>query len=280
MHQTLLRLRAGDWDGAEQRLRELVGVDEDPGMLRMYAEPHYGRLRARRGSPEAGDLLAEAWKAALRQRSLVGLAYAGTALMEWSWLADRPRTAVAVLEQWRPHATRPGAEPVTAELLRYAGRAGLSVAPFAGCPKPWASGLAGDWRAAAAGWQHDPYERALELADSGEVEPTLEALRVLDDLGATAAAQLVRRRLKSLGMRTIPRGPLPTTRAHPAGLTTRQADVLHLLADGLTNAEIADRLVLSVRTVDHHVSSILGKLGVSSRREASAVARSLAAATA
>ncbi|HEU5109743.1 MAG TPA: helix-turn-helix transcriptional regulator, partial [Micromonosporaceae bacterium] len=97
-------------------------------------------------------------------------------------------------------------------------------------------------------------------------------------LGATAAATRIRRGLKDLGVRAIPRGPLATTRAHPAGLTTRQADVLHLLAGGLTNAEIANRLVLSVRTVDHHVSSILSKLGVSSRREAGAMAGELAIA--
>jgi DNA-binding NarL/FixJ family response regulator len=66
-----------------------------------------------------------------------------------------------------------------------------------------------------------------------------------------------------------------TTRANPAGLTTRQVDVLALLAEGMTNAEIADRLVLSVRTVDHHVSAILGKLGVPTRRAAAASARSL-----
>jgi DNA-binding NarL/FixJ family response regulator len=66
----------------------------------------------------------------------------------------------------------------------------------------------------------------------------------------------------------VPRRPLPRTRANPAGLTDRQVEVLGLLADGLTNAEIADRLVVSVRTVDHHVAAILSKLNVGSRREA------------
>jgi DNA-binding NarL/FixJ family response regulator len=110
------------------------------------------------------------------------------------------------------------------------------------------------------------------------VEPTLQAVRALDDLGAAPAATAARRRLRALGVRTIPRGPLAATRAHPAGLTSRQADVLDLLAEGLTNAEIAERLVVSVRTVDHHVSTILGKLGVPSRRHASRLARSLASA--
>jgi DNA-binding NarL/FixJ family response regulator len=87
-------------------------------------------------------------------------------------------------------------------------------------------------------------------------------------LGADAAAALVRRRMRGLGVMRVPRRPMPATRANPAGLTERQVDVLRLLREGLTNAEIADRLVLSVRTVDHHVAAILDKLQVPSRRSA------------
>ncbi len=85
----------------------------------------------------------------------------------------------------------------------------------------------------------------------------------------------MRRRLKNLGVQRIPRGPLPTTRVNPAGLTPRQVDVLALVAAGMTNAEIAERLVVSVRTVDHHVSAILGKLDVQTRRQAAAAAGTL-----
>ncbi len=112
--------------------------------------------------------------------------------------------------------------------------------------------------------------RASSFADSGEVDTTLTALRLLHDLGAEPAARLVRRRLHELGVRRIPRRAADATRAHPAGLTSRQADVLDLLSAGMTNGEIADRLVISVRTVDHHVAAVLAKLGVRSRREAAA----------
>jgi DNA-binding CsgD family transcriptional regulator len=162
------------------------------------------------------------------------------------------------------------------ELLRYLARAGLPAEPFDGCPDGWAAGLRGDWESAARHWADagDRYEQALELIGSGVVGPTLEGLAILDGLGAHAPAALARRRLRELGATRVPRGPLAATRANPAGLTDRQLDVLELVEAGATNAEIAERLVLSVRTVDHHVSAILARLGAATRREAAATARS------
>ncbi len=121
----------------------------------------------------------------------------------------------------------------------------------------------------------DRYEEALELAESGEPEPTRRAVRLLDELGASAAADLVRERLRGLGVDRIPRGPQASTRANPVGLTARQLDVLALLGDGFTNAQIAQQLVLSVRTVDNHVAAIFAKLGVTSRGAAVERARAL-----
>jgi DNA-binding NarL/FixJ family response regulator len=94
-------------------------------------------------------------------------------------------------------------------------------------------------------------------------------------LGARPAAAIVARQLRVLGERGLPRGPRPRTAKNPVGLTERQAEVLGLLAGGLSNAEIAARLVISTRTVDHHVSAILRKLGVPSRGEANAYATRL-----
>jgi DNA-binding NarL/FixJ family response regulator len=121
---------------------------------------------------------------------------------------------------------------------------------------------------AAALWEEKglPYQQALALMH-GDEAGQLEALRILEALGAAATATRLRRMLHDAGVR-IPRGKAPTTRSHPAGLTARQAEVLDLLAEDLTNREIADRLFISGRTVEHHVEAILTKLGVSTRHDA------------
>jgi DNA-binding CsgD family transcriptional regulator len=163
------------------------------------------------------------------------------------------------------------------ELLVYLRRLGYPAEPFPGCPEPYASALRGDWRSAARAWltAGNPYEHALELAESGQVEPALEALTALDGLGAKPAVAIVRSRLRGLGVARLPRRPQPGTLTNPAGLTDRQLEILRLVAAGLSNAEIAQRLVVSTRTVDHHVSAVLRKLGVATRRDAAAWAAEL-----
>jgi len=132
--------------------------------------------------------------------------------------------------------------------------------------EPFAREIQGDWSAAVRLWQERScvYEAARALATSDQPDQLREALETFEQLGARPMADRVTRKLRELGIR----GPRPATRAHPAGLTTREAEVLALIADGLANAAIAERLYLSPKTVDHHVSAVLSKLGVRSRTEA------------
>ena len=105
-------------------------------------------------------------------------------------------------------------------------------------------------------------------ADAPDQVSLFEALRTFQELGAAPAVRLVRRKLRALGARLVPTGPRRATRSNPQGLTRREQEVLELVAEDLGDAEIADRLVLSTRTVGHHVSSILAKMGVRTRKEA------------
>ncbi|WP_433056261.1 helix-turn-helix transcriptional regulator [Dactylosporangium sp. CS-033363] len=136
--------------------------------------------------------------------------------------------------------------------------------------------MAGDWRAAADAWGRGGRRltrvHALALGDATSAG---EALAELEVLGARRAAAWVRADLRRRGVVGVPRGPRPATAANAAGLTGRQAEVLRLLADGRSNAEIAAALTLSEKTVQHHVSAILGKLSATSRTQAAATARRL-----
>ena len=136
--------------------------------------------------------------------------------------------------------------------------------------EPYRLQLAGNFEEAAAMWAtlSAPYDQALALVDAGTADSTRAGLDLLDRLGADQVAAKVRQDLRRRGATVIPSRRREATLANPAGLTTRQVEILGLLADGSTNAEIAERLYISTKTVDHHVSALLSKLQVTSRRDA------------
>ena len=149
-------------------------------------------------------------------------------------------------------------------------RTGSARPPHGEPAAPYRRQLGGDWAGAARLWTDlgCPYEAGLALLESPEEAALREALRIFTDLGATATARLIRHKMRRLAIRSIPAGPRTATQEHPLGLTRREAEVLDLICAGLTNAEIAGKLFISVKTVDHHVSAVLAKLGAPTRRAA------------
>ena len=233
-------------------------------------------MRARRGDPDPWSPLDEALDVARADGSMQYHAPVARARAEVAWLhgrrrADR-RPRRARRSRWRSSAAAPGPRP----RCSCGGAApGWPTSSRRRCrtARSGSSSRATTARAARA-WQEleHPYEAALALAGADDEQALREAHEQLLALGASAAVAVLARRLRARGARNVPRGPNARTRENAGGLTNRQLDVLALVAQGLRNAEIAERLVVSEKTVDHHVSSILGRLGVRNRGEASAAA--------
>jgi DNA-binding NarL/FixJ family response regulator len=144
-------------------------------------------------------------------------------------------------------------------------------------PSPTGSSSQGAAEQAAEAWAAlgCPYEAALALAHADADAAQRRGLGELQRLGAHAAARRVARALRERGVRDVSRGPRAATRENPAGLTARELEVVALVAEGLRNAEIAERLFVSEKTVAHHVSAILRKLDVGTRSQAGAEAARL-----
>jgi DNA-binding CsgD family transcriptional regulator/tetratricopeptide (TPR) repeat protein len=163
---------------------------------------------------------------------------------------------------------------VAGELAYWRWRAGARDRPPDWIARPFALQIAGDWPAAAEAWRvlGCPYEHARALADGNRVAQEA-ALAIFDRLGARPASAELRRAMRERGMRRVPRGPRPATRANRYGLTSRQLEILLLLAEGCTNADIASRLSIAPKTAEHHVAAVLAKLDVVSRQAAVTIAR-------
>ena len=276
--QAKLQLAAGRWSDAAQTAEICLG--EPCPFARIHALVALGLVRARRGDPDPWTPLDEALELAEPRQELQWIAPVAIARAEAAWLEGRNDAAVAAADV-AFEFSRAKNSAYTAGLAYWRWRAGRTAEIRLPRDDPYALEMAGEWARAAESWTMlgCPYESALALAGGGDEPGLRRALAELQRLGARPAAAIVTRQLHEWGVRGIPRGPRRATQDNPANLTPREVEVLALLAQGLRNAEIAERLFLSAKTVDHHVSAILRKLDVRSRGEASAEAARLGLTT-
>jgi DNA-binding CsgD family transcriptional regulator/tetratricopeptide (TPR) repeat protein len=274
--QAWLRLVECQWDEAAATALFVLDHPRDALVPRVIALRVQGLLRARRGDPGAWPLLDEALALAEPTAEFQQIAPVVAARAEAAWLEASPALVSAEIQRTLARTTDSSWE--IGELICWQRRLGLpggETAPVSA--KPYRLELAGQFAEAAREWVELDcrYEAALALAQSDEAEVLRRSLEELQRLDARPAGGIVARRLRERGARGLPRGPRPKTRANPANLTARELEVLALVSDGLRNADIAERLFVAEKTVDHHVSSILRKLDARTRGEAAAKAMRL-----
>ncbi|MEA2354885.1 MAG: hypothetical protein QOD61_1014 [Solirubrobacteraceae bacterium] len=262
-------LAEGHWDRAASLAQTLLR--EPAGWARFLPSCTLARIRARRGDPEVWPLLDSALARAADDAALHVQVAATEAAAEALWLEGRHDELLHLTAPVLAHAQERDEPWAIGMLTLWRRRAGvedgIAIDPVAA---PFAASAAADHTRAAKLWRERgaPYEAALALADGDDDVLLRETHATLRGMGARPAAAIIARRLRERGARGVPTGPRARTQANHAGLTPRELEVLGLLAEGLRNADIARRLVLSEKTVGHHVSAILRKLGVTGRAAA------------
>ncbi|MDX1883089.1 ATP-binding protein [Mycolicibacterium sp. 120270] len=269
-----LALMVGEWDDAIADADRVLDAPSAP-LARTWPSLIRALVALRRhgtGTPSLDD----AWELARRFAEPIRMLPAAAAIVEKAWLTGVHDDRIAECRELLTDGPGAGLDWSRGELAVWLHRIGEPVGANA-VAEPYRLVLEGAYEAAADEFHRlsMPYDAALALLDGGDRTLAARALDILDRLGADAVAAKVRRDLRAKGESVVPARRRTATLANPAGLTARQVEVLRLLDDGLTNVELAERLFLSVKTVDHHVSAILAKLEVNKRRDAVRKARQL-----
>ncbi len=266
----------GRWDESAVLSRELLTRTWASPLNRINPLTSLGKILSRRGEPGGQEHLDEAMRFAEGTTIPWYILRVRLARAEACWLQGRDADARREAEL-ADDASSGGDGWERGMVAVWLQRTGSARPPRGELAEPYRQQVAGDWEQAARLWTAlgCRYEAALALLGSGQEAALREALATVTDLGATAAAGITRQTMRQLGIRSIPAGPRAATRAHPLGLTRREHEVLDLICTGHTNAEIAGQLFISAKTVDHHVSAVLAKLGVPSREVAAVQAARL-----
>jgi DNA-binding CsgD family transcriptional regulator/tetratricopeptide (TPR) repeat protein len=270
-----VRLRAGEWDEAERVAQS--EIDKGISVAQLLAKTVLTELAVRRGDPDAADRLADVAAQADRAGDLQRLTPVVELETECALTMGTPvpvERFETLVDEFGPRGALTGWGAL--RLAAWGAVAGIEIDGGGPSSTPYSAMARREWLRAAdafgeVGWM---YDRALMLSLLDDEEALVEAIDIARRLGAEPLTKRVARRMRELAM-SVPRGPRDATRVNPVGLTPRQLEVLALMVEGITNAEIAERLFVSQRTVEHHVAAVLMKLGVTTRQQAASRASQL-----
>ncbi|HEU5168715.1 MAG TPA: LuxR C-terminal-related transcriptional regulator [Chitinophagaceae bacterium] len=268
-YETRLALETGNWAKANSIVSNFINNDDLPPIGKIGVLIVAGTIKMRRGEANALALLLEALDKALNTGEPQRLAPALTAMLEYEWIAGRRVIENPVLDNVINMIKQRGniyENSAFAFWLFKARKQKLLLNEFYEGYLIESMAMA---LKASALWKQlgCPYEQALTLFE-GDDDNKKAAIAIIQKLGADPIYEKMRLEMKSSGIKSIPRGIRKSTKSNPANLTEREVGVIQLLKDGLQNKEIAAKLFISPKTVDHHISSIFLKLDVNSRTKA------------
>lgn len=274
--QAQMSFDTGRWPEAEAQALEALRLSRNATITPLPALITLGHLKTRQGDSGAETFLEQARSIAISSAELQRIGPLAAARAEAAWWQDDPDRAGTEAAFGYELALSRNDPWIFGQIAYWAWRAGRREIPIDRLALPYALMIQGEWRAAAEEWGRIgcPFERALALVEGDELSMR-EALTIFEYLGARPAADALRRKMQAGGVRNIPRSAQTRSRKSVMDMTPRELEVLRLIADGLSNPAIAERLTISVGTVKAHTASIYGKLGVNNRVQALARARDI-----
>ncbi|HEX9739890.1 MAG TPA: helix-turn-helix transcriptional regulator, partial [Ignavibacteriaceae bacterium] len=250
----------GNWDEAFEISYAVYEKNKVPALDKLLPVNIIGLIRARRNDPGAFQLLNEANDLVDDTGELLKLVKVKSARAEAFWLINKlPENINELIACY--DVVKASNNPWAIGEIAFWLWKGDSLPGIPECiAEQYLLQIKGDWLAAARLWEElkCPYEQALALSDGNE-KAMKKAVEIFDGLGAAAASQLIKQKMRQSGIKNIPKGPRQSTKENPSGLTERQMEILKLVANGLSNSEIGNKLYISTRTVENHISTIFSK---------------------
>jgi DNA-binding CsgD family transcriptional regulator len=264
-----LTLETGHWDDAGRIVDNLLKNEDHPSIVRIGALFIAATIGMRKGEPNVLLLLKDAKTRAFETMELQRIIPVMAAMLEYEWI-----TGKSIVEQTDIDSTTALLDQIddpygSNEFAYWLTRAGRETIQLKEVHEVYRQHTPAEALKAARLWEQlgSPYRRALALFEGNE-EDKVNAMTLMRKLGASAVCEKMKREMRNCGIRSIPRGIRKSTQSNPALLTERELGVLRLLKEGMQNKEIAAKLFISAKTVDHHISAILFKLDAGSRMKA------------